>query len=99
MDKLLKERFVTKAAGESYVINKKKVPSLFLWNFSPYAFHLYPVFVKSCSPCGLQSFDYEFDAVKEEADVQVVVEDGKAGTIDHMYMKVNFIIHVVFHNT
>ncbi|KAL1550451.1 Meiosis-specific protein asy1 [Salvia divinorum] len=57
MDKLVKETFVTKAAGDSYVINTKK------------------------------NFDYEFDAVKEEVNVQVGGYDGKAGSVDHMYMK------------
>ncbi|XP_057776963.1 meiosis-specific protein ASY1 [Salvia miltiorrhiza] len=57
MDKLVKESFVTKAAGESYAINKKK------------------------------NFDYEFDAVKEEVDVQAVGYDRKAESVDHMYMK------------
>ena len=37
----------------------------------------------------LQNFDYEFDVVKEEADVHAVGHDGKAGSIDHMYMKVH----------
>ncbi|KAG6421574.1 hypothetical protein SASPL_118131 [Salvia splendens] len=41
MEKLVKETFVSKAAGDSYVINTKK------------------------------NFDYEFDAVKEEVDLQV----------------------------
>ena len=41
MEKLVKETFVSKAAGDSYVINTKK------------------------------NFDYEFDAIKDEVDVQV----------------------------
>lgn len=57
MDKLVKGSLISKAAGDSYVINKKK------------------------------NFDYEFDAVKEEVDVQVIGGDGKAGSVDHMYMK------------
>ncbi|KAG6429352.1 hypothetical protein SASPL_107401 [Salvia splendens] len=47
MDKLVKETFVTKAAGDNY----------------------------------------EFDAVKEEVDVQVGGYNGKAGSVDHIYMK------------
>ncbi|PIN13999.1 HORMA domain [Handroanthus impetiginosus] len=56
---LAREMFISKAAGESYVINKKK------------------------------KFDYEFDAVKEEVDGQMVVHDGKVEntSADHMYMK------------
>ncbi|XP_047962579.1 meiosis-specific protein ASY1-like isoform X2 [Salvia hispanica] len=57
MDKLVKETFVTKAAGDSYVINSKK------------------------------NLDYEFDAVKEEVDVQVGGYNINAGSVDHMYMK------------
>ncbi|KAG6383602.1 hypothetical protein SASPL_156637 [Salvia splendens] len=34
-----------------------------------------------------KNFDYEFDVVKEEADVHAVGHDGKAGCVDHMYMK------------
>lgn len=29
--------------------------------------------------------------MKEEVDVQVIGGDGKAGSVDHMYMKVNFL--------
>ncbi|KAL8520155.1 hypothetical protein ACS0TY_010902 [Phlomoides rotata] len=59
MEKLEKEKFISKGSGESYVINKKK------------------------------KFDYEFDAVKEEVEGQMIVDDGKAGnsSVDHMYMK------------
>lgn len=45
----------------------------------------------------LQNCDYDFDAVKEENDVKVVGDDGKAGGTDHMYMKVNF-LWGLFHN-
>ncbi|KAG8365887.1 hypothetical protein BUALT_Bualt17G0018700 [Buddleja alternifolia] len=36
-----------------------------------------------------EKFDYEFDAVKEEVDGQLVANDGQAGNMgaDHMYMK------------
>ncbi|KAL3649884.1 HORMA domain [Castilleja foliolosa] len=61
MDKLVKESFISKSEGESYVINKKK------------------------------KFDYEFDAVKEESDKQMVVaaHNEKTGNmgVDPMYMK------------
>lgn len=43
-----------------------------------------------------QNFDYEFDAVKEEVDVQVIGDDGKSGSVDHMYMKVNFLWLFIF---
>lgn len=46
----------------------------------------------------LQNFDYEFDAVKEEADVQVIADDGKAGSIDHMYMKVKLSLTIYFYH-
>ncbi|GER56389.1 ASYNAPTIC 1 family protein [Striga asiatica] len=59
MDRLVKESFISKAEGESYVINSKK------------------------------KFEYEFDAVKEEVDVQMVAQYGKDGYmgVDRMYMK------------
>ncbi|CAA0822654.1 DNA-binding HORMA family protein [Striga hermonthica] len=56
---LVKESFISKAEGESYVIHSKK------------------------------KFEYEFDAVKEEVDVQMVAQYGKDGYmgVDRMYMK------------
>lgn len=98
MDKLVKESFITRAAGESYAINKKKVPFPFLWKFSPmflFIFYIYWVVIFSLLTASeLQNSDYDFDAVKEENDVQVVGDDGKTGGADHMYMKVNFLLTI-----
>lgn len=54
MDKLVKENVVTKATGDSYVINKKKVSFLFLQNIFLNA-SIYNLFVEFVSsPCGMQ---------------------------------------------
>ena len=65
------------------------------WNLFPFGsiYNMYMSCVFSLwTATELQNLDYEFDAVKEEVDVQVGGYNINAGSVDHMYMKVNFII-------
>lgn len=75
-------------------LTRKRFFFFFRWDLFPFGF-IYNMNI-SCvfslwTATELQNLDYEFDSVKEEVDVQVGGNNGKAGSVDHMYMKVNFI--------
>lgn len=89
-DKLIKEGVLSKSGEDSYNINKKKV-AIFHMLIS-----IFDSYLLSClnsfpflAMYQLQKFDYDFDVVKEETNVQML-PIGKYSTDEGlMYMKVS----------